>query len=454
MTWRVLVVSMVVLSLIAMGYPQSVQQPGSKQSPAPSGHKVNRRIDGHKQTSSTRKRNLPKLQDPEATALLIHLVDRYAKNLSDKTELDKRVEQELSKEPGSRETARRMMANFRSIPLPERQAVLGRWADISAEAKVTTEQYRTAFERLAKSAKKPQPATSSDEHAGRARTNLTPKHYRSEKDNRKQPGPRDRKPGERTPDRRQPNTREPGDLSAFVWQEKSRPFYQAAFPAVYVKARPQQDRYVLRYEGMWCHSETDGDFGDSDEIYIVTQVIDSRGDAWRTTHPRPHEPDLWYEDVDHNGTRTGPRRRCWGGQDGKAAQDLTLIVTAFEQDNGDVDEVAASLAAVGSVAWVICGVLAWASPAVPAAVAAACAVAIVSSALLLVWDFFSGGSDDLISVETVSITAHQIRDWADQPPRLSRRGNIPYHFSTVHVGKGNAAGADYHFYFTVAHVGR
>jgi hypothetical protein len=61
---------------------------------------------------------------------------------------------------------------------------------------------------------------------------------------------------------------------------------------------------------------------------------------------------------------------------------------------------------------------------------------------------FTGGEDDPLSVETVTVSADQIREWAADPPASTRRGNIPYHFSTIHNGYGNSDGADYHFYFS------
>ena len=445
---RALTVSVVVLSLLAMGYPQSAQQSGITQTPVARDQKVSRRTKGNPPTPSTKRQTLQKPQDPEAIALFIHLIDRYARNVSDKTDLDRRIEQELSKRPGSREAAVRMTANFKRLPITDRRAMLGKWADISVETKITSMQYRTAFERLANSARKPQPAIRQDQHSVAPRSNVSGKHSRPGS-----PTKTVRVPGSR-PNRPATNANRPSVRS--VLPILRQPRFNRTVPASAV-ANPvlQQDRFALRYEGMWCHSETDVDAlldgPNNDEIYVVTQVIDSRGNDWTTTHPRPHDPE-WYEDVNDNDYRRGPRRRCWGGADGRAAEDLTLIIAAFEHDGGDPGEVArlfveglaflqavcaAALFTGGPVVWLACegiGLL---------------FVGLISGAMVI----FTGGEDDPLSVETVVIGANQIRDWGGDPPASSRRGNIPYHFMTIHNGYGGSAGADYHLYFSVVRTG-
>jgi len=438
MRCRVLIVCGLIVSLMSSSvFPHSGSQAGKV------GDRTNDDLSPKsRQTTQPKERSLRRLADPEAAALFVHLVERYSKNVRDKTQLDESIEQQLARTPGARETATRMIERFRRIPIADRRAILGQWADISAEQKIPLSQYRVAFDRLAKSAKKPQPATGQDEHRVRPRSSVNVKHSRSASQTKTAPVPG------RRPNRPATNANRPRVQSAL--QVLGQPRFNRTVPASAV-ANPvlQQDRFALRYEGMWCHSETDedavldGPF--NDEIYVVTQVIDSHGDDWTTTHPRPHDPK-WYTDVNDNDHRRGPRRRCWGGEDGKAAQALTLIVTAFEHDNGDVDVVAGIISLVGLLAAVLC--------AAGLGLAVGCAAAIVSALLLALWDILTGGVDDLISVVTLPIAARQIMDWADQPPRLSRRGNLPYHFSTIHVGEVDAAGADYHFYFTLARVNR
>jgi hypothetical protein len=395
------------------------------------------------QKDEPKKKTLRKLADAEAASLFIHLIERYAKGVRDKNELDERIEQRLARTPQARETARRFAANFRGISIADRRVMFGEWADLSVEQKIPISQYRAAFSRWAQSAGSAQPATGQEQHSLRPRSSpVSQKHTRSGSPTTNPPVPG------RRPTRPATNSNRPGVRSALPVLSQPR-FNRTVFTAAVAGPVQRPDRFALHYEGMWCHAEADDDavFDGpwNDEIYVVTQVIDSHGDDATTTHPRPHRPK-WYEDVNDNDHRRGPRRRCWGGQDGKAAQDLTLIATAFEHDNGDVDVVAGIISLVGLVAAVLCFA--------GLGLAVGCAVAIVAAALLALWNILTGGVDDLISVVTVPITARQIRDWADDPPLLSRRGNLPYHFSTVHSGGSEAAGADYHFYFTVERVDR
>jgi hypothetical protein len=131
-----------------------------------------------------------------------------------------------------------------------------------------------------------------------------------------------------------------------------------------------------------------------------------------------------------------------------AAEDLTLTVAVFEHDDGDPKEVerlfleglallqvlcAAALFTGGPIAGLACELIGLAF------------VGLITGATAI----FTGGEDDPLSIEAVTITADQIRDWGGEPPASSRRGNIPYHFRTIHTGRGNAAGADYHLYFSI-----
>jgi hypothetical protein len=137
-----------------------------------------------------------------------------------------------------------------------------------------------------------------------------------------------------------------------------------------------------------------------------------------------------------------------------------MNVAVFESDMGNPDYVLGILQALMTVAMVVAAVTfstftpgLWTISAAAAAAAAAFALA------ALAYDLVSGGEDDLVSTETVSLAASQIQVYADEEPSF-KKGEIPYHFSTIHRGGGfdlanpldGPAGADYHIYFTIRRV--
>jgi hypothetical protein len=82
-----------------------------------------------------------------AIPILVYLLDRYAKDSSEKTEIDRGFEQAIEKASGSREVARRLVDNFLTIPLPERRAVFGRYAE-PTQQNLSDELIRSTFKRL------------------------------------------------------------------------------------------------------------------------------------------------------------------------------------------------------------------------------------------------------------------------------------------------------------------
>ncbi len=401
------------------------------------------------------KRRLQKPSDPEAVGLLIHLLDRYSRDMPDKGELDRRIEQRLSREAGSRESARRMVANFRSIPLSERRALMGRWAEIPAEERISESQYRAAFERLARLVGRPKPATAADDHAVSGTNQQTPKHGRTE--NTRRPARGLLNPGEI-----------PRGIDGAPWDTRAAwdPTVSILRPASYwlvPGGQAQYPRYILWYEGLWCHRETDADHGtDSDEIYVITTVADAEGNLTTKLHPRPYDKET-YEELDDGDHRTGPRSQVSGNGTGPGgrrisglpAQDLVLNVTLFESDMGNPDVVKTTLEVLIGVCLAV-AVVCLGNPQVWPVSSVAVLAAITFGFAEILYSNLSGSEDDLVSSQTLTITASQMQVYADEEPRF-KKGEIPYHFSTIHKNEGNAwfdgpEGADYHAYFTVRRV--
>ena len=447
MAWKTFVAAVTALSLLGQGIPwASGRAAGFSSGNEPRPQVVDR---SKRPASSADARKLRKPSDPEAVALLIHLLDRYASEVPDKTELDKRVEQRLSQNGVTRESARRMMANFRKISLSERRAVLGQWAEIPTRERIPESRYRAAFERAAQAAGRLRHPISTDSHPPNPSTRRSPK----------QLGP-NRKP-------KSLGLLQPGYphtiLTSFrqetdPWDSEIPRVQHISYTPALAFQQPAYPRYMVWYEGLWCHEETSIDgTGDSDQIYIITTVTDEAGNVTTRLHPRPYGTDT-YDLMNTSDHRTGPRSRVSGnglGRRGRPisglpAQDLTLTVAVFEHDEGDPEETASAVGAAVAIGAASCFLVP-----VPA-----CLLFVAGAAVLgVVAALLSGGGDDLISTETVLISSSQITQWAAQEPRL-KEGEIPYHFSTIHEGGAfditnpldGPAGADYHVYFTVREV--
>ena len=392
-------------------------------------------------------RKLRKPPDPEAVALLIHLLDRFASDVPDKTELDKRVEQRLSQNGVTRESARRMMANFRKISLAERRAVLGQWADIPARERIAESRYRAAFERAAQAAGRLRHPVSTDSHPPNPSTRQSPKQLRPAR----KPQPRGWLKPLDTPEALPTGFRQSPESRDWEMPWVRRISYS---PVLAFQEQPYP-RYLLWYEGLWCHEETYADnTNDNDQIYIITTVTDAHGNITAKFHPWPYDTDT-YEDLNAGDHRTGPRSRVSGngvGRRGRSisglpAQDLTLSVGVFEHDMAPIDDGERVLAGLTGLLGAACA--AGGNPGV-------CAAAAVGLLVTFTYHVLTGGSDDLISVETVTIADSEVARMANEEPRV-KLGAIPYHFSTIHQGGdfdiGDAfdgsAGADYHVYFTI-----
>ncbi|MEW6126079.1 MAG: hypothetical protein AB1757_03365 [Acidobacteriota bacterium] len=439
MSFRSFIALTAILGLLAMGYPQSGKDAV-----------IRNQARSQTKTEGARKdKRLSNLKDPQAVAMFIHLLERYANNIADKTEMDKRLEQTLTKKKFNRERVRQLMANFQSIPLAERRAAFGQYGDIPLERKFSNQEYQTAFNRLTNTdISRYLQRSEPDERAPRVRSNS--KHSKTEPpDSEPAPADVDKRKQQQ---KRKPLQRQPLNRSILNGSETPLVTY-AGFMAPTDALMVRQDepaRYKLWYEGLRCRSDTDADnLSDADEIYIITTVVDASGNDWTTRHPRPHEPN-WYTGVDSDETRTGPRRGCWGGGNGQLAQNLTLTVHLFEKDEGDPAEVEEAIRLMWATAGAICSATAH-NTIVPCIVGLGIAL-VINVAINL----FTGGEDDLVETKVKNISADDLRRWDNEDPH--RRGNIFYHFSTNHQNNNDggwtdgAAGADYQVYFRVTSI--
>lgn len=439
MTGRSVTALTIILCLLVMGYPQSgkdsiIRTPSPKQT---------------KKTDDARKGNrLGSLKDPQAVALVVHLLERYANNIADKTEMDKRLEQTLTKKKFSRENVQRMIANFQRIPVAERRTALGRYADIPLEKKFSNQEYQTAFNRLTNTdINRYLQRTEPDERAPRVRPNS--KHSKTEPpDSESTPGESDKR--QKRQDKKPPERQFLNQSTLNGSASRMMTYASFTAPPHALTGAQEEPRYRLWYEGLRCVADTDADnFSDADEIYIITTVTDASGNDWTTRHPRPHDPN-WYTGLDSGETRTGPRRGCWGGENGQLAQNLTLTVYLFERDEGDPEEIEEAIRLMWATAGAICSATAH-NTIVPCIVGLAIAL-VINVAINL----FTGGEDDLVETRVKNISADDLRRWDNEDPH--RRGNIFYHFSTSHQNNSDggwtdgAAGAEYRVYFRVASI--
>jgi hypothetical protein len=165
----------------------------------------------------------------------------------------------------------------------------------------------------------------------------------------------------------------------------------------------------------------------------VTSVVPSAAPDTARTEKHPYGKS-YYSDVDTGEYIAGPIVPCWKG----FAQQLSLIATVFEQDDGDPnkyrDKVAQIVAVAAQVVKSVYGV------AVPDVVKA-----LVTDALTWVL----GSEDDLIETQYVTLTSQQFVAMANTAPqefqKSGKNTGIRYHMSTRHRG----CGADYRVYYAV-----
>lgn len=433
--WRALAVLLVALSLLAASYPGSAQQPirtTSQQTPT----RAN-------QAPEAKKRKLVKPGDPEAMALFMHLLERYANNVPDKSEVDLRLEQRLAKSPGSRAAIKRLAGKFRKIPAADRNQLLGSHANISPTMKVPKQRYDAAFRRVAGTVRQiPKLERFAPEEA-------TP--IRSGPINSGKKGI-DREPIERPPhDRSAIEPEQPfwpllQGAEIFTFAGGPGPDFGVGIAPAYAALAPwQANEYRLTYTGLRCREEAFYDGGTaSDEIYIITSVLDPNDGnraAVTTKHPQggAYGEDDYYTELDDGNVRQGPNRNVWhSNQWGGGARDLILMVSVFEQDFGNPEETKEEVSDAIEAAKELCdGCPGW-------------LVFVIDALDFLVDNVFSF-EDDLIEKVERRIDARDIPAYVnerDNDHRLQRYEHdgrvISYHFRTRHNAH---EGADYRGYF-------
>lgn len=160
---------------------------------------------------------------------------------------------------------------------------------------------------------------------------------------------------------------------------------------------PNDTNFTIKYEGIFCKSRT-GDrwiFGPSDEIYVISSVVNiSNGNNEVRTERHPlGTPNKIYGDVDGGETRIGPVAACWFGK----ANEITLISTIMEQDEGDPDAYKDQINALVELA---------------ALIAKAFGVSIPDVAKEIVVDavnWILGSEDDNVGTEFIVISPDQLK---------------------------------------------
>ena len=184
---------------------------------------------------------------------------------------------------------------------------------------------------------------------------------------------------------------------------------------------------ALRYTGMICFGEVDVELDGEDEIYILTTAITSEnGNPVVRTERHPIGVGT-YEHVNQGGSWDGPVAACYQGP----AQDVSIVVTVMEHDEGDPDkyrETVESVARAGSIALLGAGIPVpdWAEK---------LAVDLVNGLLDL--------GDDNLGVVSKSFRRSELLAEADKP-RLEEQG-VKYTWFTMHNGEGST----YKAYFDV-----
>ena len=360
-----------------------------------------------------KRRKLQKTGASDAVALLAYLLDRYVENPANKTELDRKLSGALSRIQDSRSIARRLVENFRKIPLAERQAVFGKYGDLRSQDSVPVAEIKAAFKRAIESAprvgtvdKQPKP----DDFP--APQNPSQKRIRSE-------GSTQPKLGSVEDDR--------SYTHPFAIEENL-PGWQlipASFPRI-SNFSPYQRGYELQFRGIYCVHETYSDRGsDSDEIYVVTSVVDtSTGETTTMDHPRGRPP--YYEDVDEGEKRDGPVRAIWSG----TPANLAMFVVVREQDEGDPRLFRDSLGTIVSAAYHLSEDTTIIPP-VSLIMLLVGGIIEISTQFL---DAVFGPGDDTIDMDGFSIGAEQLREFATHALNSVRNRPL-HHFYSIHTNR-------------------
>ncbi len=228
-------------SLLLTAYPQSIQS-------------------ANKQPE--KKRKLVSPDDPEAIALFLHLLERFDRNVSKKSEADIRLEKVLEKNPKSRELVRRTINRLNSLSSQEREFLLGKYARIPLAKSIPLDSYRTAFKRMAATKRK----LSTPQSDPLDKDEIAPVSPQTQ-DKSELPLP----------------SKSPAPFSFLSPENLS--FTVPKIPVLNTNRQgAQRNEYRFSYTGMRCMS---GPWGlGHDDIFTVTTVIDEDCNDGTTRHPQ------------------------------------------------------------------------------------------------------------------------------------------------------------------------
>jgi hypothetical protein len=352
-----------------------------------------------------------RLVKSDAVPMFVYLLDRFARNVPDKTELDRAVDQAMNKGKHRRETAARLVRNFKAIPPAERQAAYGKFAN-PTEQSISSQQIKDTVmnslrsarpDRLAQQLQIPDPPL-----------RKTEKHSRSE---RAEPPPA------------------PEDEL-----RRHHPFVRTERLSTTVD-EPLQ----IRFEGLYCREEALIDqSSNSDEIYFITEVIDvarAEAEAPPMLHPRGSHH---YGDVDTREMREGPVVSIYTGP----PKDVTVVVTVMEFDFGDPNHFRDEVRIATDVALAVIGAIAGGGI-LGAAIGAGIGELISS----FINDIIDTG-DDLVEASSIFLSADELANMYRQPlrersgDRDDGRGRITINYN-FHTRHNENQDADYYVLFRV-----
>jgi hypothetical protein len=361
-------------------------------------------------------RRLTKSPSSASVPMFVHLLDRYARDVPEKTDFDRAVEAAMVKGKHSRNAAADLVKNFLAIPLTARQAAYGAFADPTGR-NIPAKQIRETIINALKAAR-PRPIDRQAVPNPVKPAKPTEKDLKSDGVDKAEPPP--------SPD------------DDFMVSTVLRSLHHSVTkPRSPRPAEPLQIRYV----GLYCREEADIDQGsNSDEIYLVTSVIDvarALPEGSPLNHPTGSHH---YEDVDTGEVRRGPVISCYTGP----PKDLTLLVTMKEFDFGDPNAFREEVRLVVDIVLAAVGAVAGAAGGVGEAILGALIGAGLGELLTDAINGLLDTEDDLIEAKSVFLSADDLANMYRSEVRDRR--DIRYHFSTRH---NENEGADYFAMFFV-----
>jgi hypothetical protein len=363
------------------------------------------------QVPMKKKKSDRRATSPEATALMLRLLDRYVENKSDKSEMDKRVGQALDKIKNGRQIAQRLRNRFEALDQAEKHRLLGQHLPLVKAPRIPDSRFERTLSQM--------------ERHGSGLAFKLPDLDRFDTDlPSRTPGGTAKAPKR---DDFDPAGRDEAGSA-------SRPVAKNVIAAGRSRAQIAGARaqYRIEYKGLRARSETDG-LGD-DEIYIITTALGSTTTTTKQPTGGGYGENEYYTDIDSGDRRRGPSQVVWSG----AAETITLNVAVWEQDSSDPEAVREDVEFTFSLAEAVAKALnapGW----VNLALGFADDLVIALIGLL---------EDDLIQQRVVEIRAAELARYVDQVDdshQLQEWNGIRYHFYTRHRGDGG----DYYIFYRV-----